>query len=53
MKPFLTQAKKSLTVPSFSALDVLFPDFHILGYVKQHNIALPLHALGCEKEAYK
>ena len=41
IKPFLAQAKRSLTVPSFKALAVLFPDFQNLGYVKQHNVALP------------
>ena len=39
----LRQAKRSLTVPSFKALAVLFYDLQKSGYVKQHNVALPLH----------
>ena len=41
-KPLLAQTKKTFIVPSFKALAVLFPDFHNSGYVKQHNVALPL-----------
>ena len=33
---------RSLTVQSFTALAVLFPDFQKLAYVKQQNVALPL-----------
>ena len=34
---------KSLTVPSFMALAVLFPDYQNLAYVKKLNVALPLN----------
>ena len=44
IKPFLARAKRSLTVPSFKALAVSFPNFQNSGYVKQHNVALPLQA---------
>ena len=33
---------RPLTVPSFTALVVLFPDCPKLTYVKQQNVALPL-----------
>ena len=35
-----------LTVPSFTALAVLFPEFQKLTYVKQQDVALPLEKLG-------
>ena len=31
------------TVPSFTALAVLLPDYQNLTYLKQQNLALPLH----------
>ena len=37
---------KFLTVPSFTALAVLFPDHQNLTYVKQLNVALPFPRLG-------
>ena len=42
-KSFLVQAKRSLTVPSFKALAVLFSDLQNSGYVKPHNVALPFN----------
>ena len=42
IKPFQPQAKRSLTVPSFKALAVLFSDLQNSGYAKQHKVALPL-----------
>ena len=42
IKPFLAQPKRSLTVPSFKALAVLFSDLQNSGYVKKHNVFLPL-----------
>ena len=38
---FLALTTKSLTVPSFIALAVLFPDYQNLTYMEQQNIALP------------
>ena len=42
MKPFLALPTRPLTVPSFTALVVLFHDCQKLTYVKQQNVALPL-----------
>ena len=42
MKPFLAILIRPLTMQSFTALAVLFPDLkNKLTYVKQQNIALP------------
>ena len=37
-----TLPKSLLTVPSFTAVAVLFPDCQKLAYVKQQDVALPL-----------
>ena len=42
IKPFLALPMRSLTVPSFTALAVLFPDCQKLTYVKQQDVALLL-----------
>ena len=49
-KPFLALATRPLTVPSFRALTVLFPDCQKLTCVKQQNVALILRVsvLGLE-----
>ena len=44
IKPFLALATKYFTVPSFTALAVLFPDYQNLTYVKQLNVALPFNS---------
>ena len=42
LKPFLALPTRPLTLPSFTVLAVLVPDFHTLTYVKQQDVALPL-----------
>ena len=42
VKPFLTLATKSLILPSFTALAVLFPDYQNLTYVKTTESSAPL-----------
>ena len=45
IKCFLALLTRPLTVPSFTALDVLLPDCQKFTYVKQQNVALPLGIL--------
>ena len=45
-KTFPGTSKKYLTVPSFKVLAVLFSDLQNSGYVKPHNVALPLTLFG-------
>ena len=42
-KTFLAPATRSLTVPIFPALAVLFPDYQNRTYVKQQKVALPFN----------
>ena len=43
---------KSLTVLSFKAIAVLFPDFRNSSYVKQPNVALPFRTIDWTSESY-